>query len=148
LEFEIADFDTTRRYEFRITNGASDGTHRVNQVSLDLNGRELMNASDVTSTVAFAVKLAEPLESNEMTVSVKGPVNSYILLDLVSMPDPSYRIHGLAQYTRAASPAGEQVFDGEFERPSTANSPYALILTNGSPDGSQRVTSGSLYLNG
>ncbi len=148
--FDLSNYDVSRRYEFRITNGDPNGTHRVAQVSLCLNDQELMNAADVTSTVAYAVKRAEPLESNALTVGVKkGSTGSHIRLDLVSIPDPSsYRIHGPATHTRASTPAGWQEFDGEFTKSDSARGPYTLILTNGDPDGTHRVTGGILGLNG
>jgi RHS repeat-associated protein len=148
--FDLSNYDVSRRYEFRITNGDPDGTHRVAQVSLCLNDQELMNAADVTSTVAYAVKTAEPLESNELTVGVKkGSSGSHIRLDLVTWPDQSsYRIYGPSTHTRASTPLGWQEFDGEFAKSDSAKGPYTLILTNGDPDGTHRVTGGILGLNG
>lgn len=145
-EFEISNFDSTKRYEFRIRNGDADGSHRLTQVSLVLNGRELMNASDVTGTVSFAVKVAWPLASNELIVSVRGPSGHHMDLDLISTPDPAYPVEGPTQYTKN-SPGGYAYFEVNFSKPTSALSPHTLVLTNGAPDGSHRVTSAQVYLN-
>jgi RHS repeat-associated protein len=146
--FTIANYSSLRRYEFRITNGDPDGTHRISQLSLALNGHEVMNPSDVTTTVGFAVKLAEPVASNSLNITVMGAVGSHIDLDMISMPDPSYAIEGPTQYTKTEPPPrGQMWLDVEFTRADTANGPYSLILTNGS-GGTHRVTSAAVRVNG
>lgn len=148
--FSIASFDSLRRYEFRITNGDPGGTHRISELSLVLDGHEVMNSSDVTTTVSFAVKLAEPVDSNSLNITVMGAVGSHIDLDMVSMPDPSYAIEGPTQYTRTLAPPTPQLtwVETEFTRADTASGPYSLILTNGTSNGTHRVTSAWVVVNG
>ncbi|MBI5710367.1 MAG: hypothetical protein HZC42_08710 [Candidatus Eisenbacteria bacterium] len=152
--FSISGFDPARRYLFRVSNGSSSGTNRVSQVSIILNGKEVMNATDVTTTVAFATKVVTPLASNSIQVSVAGTASSYIDLDLISTPDPAYGIHGPLEYVTEEVPEeiqpGDPVpneFTDTFSTPSGAAGPYTIVLTNGAPDGFQRL-SARLILNG
>ena len=147
-EFEIADFDASRRHEFRITNGDVNGTHRVSEMSLVLNGTQVLNSADVTGTVSFVVKLAEPLESNTLALSVKGAIGSHVDVDMVSMPDPSYTVDGPTQLTLPETSTLGELFDGAFEMADTASGPYTLTLSNGAANGSHRVTSATVWLNG
>ena len=99
--FTISNFDSTRRYFVRIWNGNSSGQNRVSQVSVLINGKEFMNASDVTTSVGSCTKIVEPAASTTMQVGVKGALNSYIDLDMVSTNNPSYSIYGPETFSRS-----------------------------------------------
>ena len=162
--FTISPYDSTQRFIFRITNGDPDGSHRVNGVDLSLNGRTVMNLSDVSGTVAFAIKVVSPLASNTMVLGVRSPYNpnleyegdtdAHIVLDMISTPDPSYDIYGPTEFVMEELPdpqppgGGYTELSDSLSRPTGSVAPYALIVTNGAADGSQRVASARVYVNG
>jgi RHS repeat-associated protein len=148
VDFDIDDYDAMRRHEFRITNGDPNGSHRITQLSLTLTGTPVLNTYDVTGSVAYLVKLAKPLESNSLSIALKGPVGNHVDIDMVSMPDPAYAVAGPTQLTLSSTTTVGEIFDGEFTMADTASGPYVLSLTNGAANGSQRVTSAAVYLNG
>ncbi len=162
--FTISSLDSTRRYIFRITNGDPDGTHRVNAVDLSLNGHAVTSLSDVTGSVAFALKVATPLLNNTMVLGVRSPydpnieyegdTDAHIALDMISTPDPAYEIYGPTEFVmeeipNPPPPGGSYTeYTDSLTRPSSAVAPYTLVIENGALDGSQRVASARVHLNG
>src|SRR5262245_27556083 len=111
----VANYDSTRRYFFRITNGTSGGANRVSQLSIQLNGKEVMSASDVTTSIYQTIKIVKPKAANSVQISVAGTAGAYVVIDLVSTPDPSYAIDGPWTFVLAQDPPDPVPPGGYYE---------------------------------
>src|SRR5262249_19518902 len=118
---------------------------RISQLSLLLNSKEQMSASDVTTSIYQTLKIVKPKAANSVQISVAGATGSYVVIDLVSTPDPSYTIKvpgvfALAQDAPNPPPPGgyyEETTDN-FTRSSTQASPWMIVMDNGDEAGNHR----------
>ena len=144
----IPNFDPSNRYFFRITNGdTASGANRVSQVSILVNGKEVMNSSDVTTSVSAVQKVV--WISSAITTfqfGVRGALDRYIKVKLYATPDPSYAIYG-GSYS-IDTDDGFAIFTDSFSKSSNASGPWTLVVDNGAPDGSNRCTNVRVTLNG
>ena len=132
----IPNFNASRRYTVRITNGSSSTT-RVSEMSLLVNAHAVMVASDLTVNIASAVKVVKPTATTTLSIGVRGSSSSFVKLDMISTPDPGYLIWGAVTYTMPEVP--DPVPPGGFysetseilSRPSTAAAPWMLKVDNG-----------------
>jgi RHS repeat-associated protein len=148
--FSISGFDSTKRYIFRITNG-SGGSNRVAEMRLYLNSSNKLSSTDITTSIGSATVVVAPNASNTLQVEVRGTTGTYVVLNMICTPDPSYLIYGPTQFDVPPPPEFEEP-DAETElydtiyKPSGAVGPYTMIVDNGAPNGSAR-TNGRILLN-
>lgn len=141
----IPSFNAARRYIIRIANGTSSGT-RVSELAISVNGNAALVASDVTVNIASASKVVKPTAITTLTINVRGSTSSFVKLDMISTPDPSYLIWGPTTYTMPEVPE-EQPPGGFYSettdiltRPDSAAAPWLLRIDNGESDGSARAS--------
>ncbi|CAA9357513.1 MAG: Serine/threonine protein kinase [uncultured Gemmatimonadetes bacterium] len=127
------------RYWVRVVrDGAAQATVR-------LNGATLFSANDFTRSAELRVPVVLAAE-NTLQAEVRGKAGTGITLVVLREADASYPVMQPRRFTRApGSPAAETV---RFTVPASAGTPFRLHLLNGAPDGSQRVTSAQVALNG
>ncbi len=143
----IPGFDAAKRYYFRITNGdTASGANRVSQVSLLVDGKEFMSASDVTSSVSACNKIVTVSSTSTFQLGVKGAVGRYAKFRLYSVPDPSYAIDGGSYVIQTED--GFAVFTETVDKSANASAPWTLTVENGYPDGTSRCTGVRVQLNG
>ncbi len=127
------------RYWVRVVrDGAAQATVR-------LNGATLFSAGDFAQAGELRVPVVLAAE-NTLEAEVRGRAGSGITLVVLREADASYSLLQPRRFTRAGGqPAAETV---RFSVPATAGGPFRVHLLNGAPDGSQRVASAVVTLNG
>lgn len=127
-----------RRYTLQLTNGGLTGG------SVVLNGTTVATASDLTAPNAS--KSIEALSEDTIQVTVQGSAGASTTVSLLADPDPTFNVYGPETFTRTS---GTPVTETRtFSISGTAAAPYFLHLVNGNNDGSQRISSGTITLNG
>ncbi len=146
----VEQFTTTvtpgRLYSIRLVNGAPSGTNRASKVIVKLNGFEIVSQNEVTQAVAELSRPVAVTDVDTLSVTVAGSGSPFINLSILSTPDNSFNVDGPTQY--AVTSGSSTTHSGSFSRSATAATPYRVYVTNGASDGTQRVTSGSVSLNG
>ncbi len=135
-----------RLYSIRLINGAPDGTRRASKVIVKLNGFEIVAQNEVTQAVAELSRPVAVTDVDTLRVTVAGSSSPYVTISILSTPDNSFNVHGPTQY--AVSSGSSTTHSGSITLPATAAAPYRVYVVNGASDGTQRVTSGSVTLNG
>lgn len=132
------------RYRLEIINGAVDGSDRVSGAAVTLNGAEVVADSEVTTSVAEHSVEVELADSNVIEIEVSGADSSFIELAIWRELDPTFVIWGPESWVRG----GPDVVDSSFVVPAGAAAPFYLHMVNGESDGTGRVTSGRITING
>jgi len=135
-----------RRYTLRLVNGAADGTKKATGGTLILNGRVLFGGPDFASGATLN-RIVEVLTEDtiQVTVQGQGTPGAFVTVTIFGDPDPTFTVFA-ERFTRSAGPT---VTDTRtFVRPAGAAAPYYLHLVNGNANGTSRMTTGSLVLNG
>ncbi|HEU6453721.1 MAG TPA: RHS repeat-associated core domain-containing protein [Gemmatimonadaceae bacterium] len=135
-----------RLYTLHLVNGAADGTHRASKVSIALNGFEIVSENEVTQSVAVLDRPIAVTDVDTLRIKVAGSGSPFITLSVLSTPDSSFNVYGANQYTIPSGTA--KTYNESFSLPAGAAAPYRVYVANGAPDGTLRVTSGSITLNG
>jgi YD repeat-containing protein len=148
LTYTIPNFDPLNRYFFRITNGDTTGSlMRVSQMSVLVDGKEMLNTSDVSTSVSALNKVVQiTAATTTFQFGVRGALNSYVKVKLYATPDPSYEIYG-GSY-EIPDETGFAIFSDAFTKSSNMSGPWTLVVNNGNPDGSARCTNVRVTLNG
>ncbi|HEX6616918.1 MAG TPA: RHS repeat-associated core domain-containing protein [Gemmatimonadales bacterium] len=134
-----------RQYVLHLVNGNASGTQRASKVKITLNGFEVVAQTEVSQSVALLDRVVALTETDTIRVTVAGSGNPFITLSLLSPPAPEYVAFGPKQY---AIPSGTTKTTNEIVDISTAGTTGRLYVTNGAPDGTRRVTSAAITLNG
>jgi RHS repeat-associated protein len=129
----------------RVVNGEADGTGRAALLSVELNGVELIT-EPFDETVASLEVPATFGATNTLQVIVAGAAGAHVDVSAVAVVGGEFIAYGPVVFTRHAGPP--QTVTEHFSRPPSAEEPFTLIITNGNPDGSNRVSSGRVWLNG
>src|SRR6266699_1138666 len=135
-----------RRYTLRLVNGATDGTKKATGGTLILNGRTLFGGPDFASG-ATLTRVVEVFAEDtiQVTVQGQGTPGAFVTVSIVGDPDPTFTVFA-ERFTRSG---GGTVTDTRtFALPAGAAAPYYLHLVNGNRDGTSRMATGSLTLNG
>ncbi len=86
----------------------------------------------------------------EQTITVevraRGEVGSSVSLYVLAAADPNYLVFGPQQVLRVGS--SPTLFSATFPVPSTAATPYAVVVNNGLSNGTRRVSSATIALDG
>jgi RHS repeat-associated protein len=135
-----------RVYTLHLTNGNASGGQRSSKVVITLNGFEIVHQNEVTQAVAQLDRFVAITDVDTIRVTVAGSGSPFITLSVLSIPSPEFNAYGPNQY---AIPGGSsKTFDETFGKGATAAPPFRLYVVNGANDGTRRVTSGSVTLNG
>lgn len=134
----------TQRYTLQMVNGAADGTLKATTGSLMLNGKLLFKGPDF-ATGATLTSVIEPLSEDTLLVTVQGTAGSFVTVSILADPDPTFTIFA-ERFTRSNN---QTVTDTRsLTLPAPAAPPYYLHIVNGNPDGTSRMSDGSITLNG
>jgi RHS repeat-associated protein len=135
-----------RQYTLHLVNGAADGTHRSSKCVVLLNGYQIVGATEVTQSVAQLDRTVAITDVDTLRVTVAGSGSPFVTISMLSTADSSFNVYGPNQY---AIPSGStKTYNETFSKATTAAAPYRVYVTNGATDGTKRVTSGSVTLNG
>ncbi|NOT33999.1 MAG: DUF4157 domain-containing protein [Candidatus Eisenbacteria bacterium] len=133
------------RYLIDFTNGNTNGTNRVSQVIVDIQGREFVGSSECGTSTPSITRIFEPVTGeNTITVMLKGTSGTFVHFRIVRVNDPTYVVFGPKRYTKP----GSSVHQLDTFNLATGTSPYQVRLYNGGPDGSNRVSNATLSING
>lgn len=79
-------------------------------------------------------------------MTVEGAAGAHVTVELLETPDASFVVFGPERFVRnTGTPVTET---RQFSLAATAAAPYRLCIMNGNPDGTQRISSASIILNG
>jgi sugar lactone lactonase YvrE len=134
------------RYVLRIENGAADGTARLDSARVVLNGAVVFTTAEIHAGTGTLSRAVTPLASNTLEVRTSGAAGRYLTATLLQQPDPTFDVFGPKRYQR--EPGTPEVVTDAFTLPAGAGAPYTLHLVNGNADGTDRVSSASVMLNG
>ena len=127
-----------RRYTLTMSNTGLTGG------SVVLNGSTVATGSDLSAPSTS--KSVEALGEDTIQVTVQGSAGASTTISLVADPDPTFNVYGPETFTRTS---GTPTTDTRtFSISSTAAAPYFLHIVNGNNDGTQRISSGTITLNG
>lgn len=134
-----------RRYTLRLVNGAPNGSAKVTGGTVQLNGWETMTSGDLASGATLE-RVVQVRTEDTLFVTVQGPAGAYVTASVLATPDPSFLVFGPAHFIRTT---GTPVTETRtFSISPTAAPPYRFCLKNGGDDGTNRVSSASIVLNG
>jgi RHS repeat-associated protein len=146
VERFTATVSTGRLYTLHLVNGTANGTQRASKVIITFNGYEIVHQNEVTQSVATLDRPIALTDVDTIRVTVAGSGNPFVTLSVLSTPEPEFAVYGPTQFL---IPSGStKTFTASFPKSSAAVAPYRVYVTNGAPNGTQRVTSGSITLNG
>src|SRR6266516_3873665 len=135
-----------RRYTLRVDNGAADGSHRVSGGSVILNGSQILSSAELGSGAAGWSRVVQPLSEDTIVVAVQGTAGAYVTASLLSSPDASFLVFGLERFIRSGgTPVTET---RHFTTSATAAAPYRMCIVNGNANGTQRISSATIMVNG
>jgi RHS repeat-associated protein len=134
-------------YTLHLVNGNASGGQRASKVVIKLNGFEIVSQNEVTQAVAVLDRPVALTPTDTIRVTVAGSGSPFVTLSILGIPDGTYNLFGPNQYI---IPTGSttKTFGQAFTKPAAAAAPYRIYVVNGSATGTQRVTSGSVGLNG
>ena len=136
----------TAKYSLRVKNGADDGSARLDSARVVLNGVTVYSGADLrTAAGAVLSRPVVPQADNTLEVYAYGPAGAYLTLSLVQAPDASYAVFQRLYRRETSAPVTEV---HRFTVSATAASPYKVRIFNGNPDGTERVSSCTVLLNG
>jgi RHS repeat-associated protein len=136
---------TTRIYTLHLLNGNTNGTQRASKVTVTLNGLQVVAATEVTQAVGQLDRVVAITPVDTIRITVAGSGSPFINLSVLSTPSTEYVAFGPKQYM---IPSGTtySLFDNFLV--TTAGTTGRVYVTNGAPNGTGRVTSASIILNG
>src|SRR3990172_4996954 len=129
----------------RIVNGEPGGSGRVATLSLRLNGSELITGP-FDETVALLEVPVTFLADNTMEVTPAGEPGAQVTVSAVAEVAARVTVYGPTVFTRRQGPP--QTVIEHFSLPAGAEPPDSLVITNGEPDGSRRISAAWITLNG
>lgn len=133
------------RYLLRLDNGAADGSRRVSSAMVRLDGVKSIDEMVLHEGAARAQREVRLRGHDTLTVNVEGPEESYVVLSILTVASPTFTVFGPQTY--GIVPGEAKTFDTTFTKPADGAPVYTLLVTNGSPDSSNRVSSGEIRLN-
>src|SRR6266487_2897927 len=135
-----------RRYTLRVDNGATDGSHRVSGGSVILNGSQILSSADLGSGASGWSRVVQPLSEDTIVVAVQGTAGAYVTASLLSTPDASFLVFGPERFIRSGSAPVTET--RHFTTSATAAAPYRMCIVNGNANGTQRISSATIMVNG
>lgn len=135
-----------RQYVLEVVNGALDGTGRATGGSVLLNGSVVLSPADLAAGGAGWTRVVQPIAEDTLVVTIEGPAGANLTVSLLSTADPSVFLLGPERFIRNS---GTPVTDiRTFTVDSLVGAPFYLCIVNGNTDGTNRLSSASIVLNG
>ncbi len=129
-----------KRYTLQVDNGGVTGG------SVILNGSTVLSSSDLGSGAARWTRVVQALAEDTIQVTVQGPAGAAVTVSVLAASDPTFLVFGPERFTRSTS---APVTDTRhFSISATAAAPYSMCVVNGNADGTQRIASATIVLNG
>ena len=139
--------DANGPFLLHLTNGTPEGTHRVSSAVVKLNDKEVFRPSEFNQKVAELNRQVTLLSGeNLLEVRLRSTPGAFITLELYRLDSQACPIFGPKTFVRKkGKPVEEkQVFESKRQ----FLGPFTLNLINGDSDGSHRVDSAIIKLNG
>lgn len=133
------------RHILRVVNGIG-GANRVSSGWTIVNNQQVVSTTDLNSTVDSLKRVVWPDTNGAVDQSIYGPAGSFVTVEVFRTPNPNYTIWGPQVFTEPNSGPVTQSY--HFTVPSGAQAPYTIHVVNGNPDGTNRVTNGTVWVNG
>src|SRR6266705_901839 len=129
-----------QRYTLQVDNGGVTGG------SVILNGSTVLSSSDLGSGAARWTRVVQALAEDTIQVTVQGPAGAAVTVSVLAASDPTFLVFGPERFIRST---GTPVTDTRhFAISATAAPRYYMCLVNGNADGTQRISSATIVLNG
>jgi RHS repeat-associated protein len=126
-----------RVHTLRLSRGGASS------VTVKLNGATLFAGAPAAPTLELPLTLAE---LNTLEVTVTGADGTGVGVSVLEVADATFTIWGSRRFYRYT---GAPVTETErFTLSATAGAPYALHVENGAPDGTNRISSARVWVNG
>ena len=133
------------QYSLRVENGAADGAVRLDSARIVLNGATVFAGADIRGASGALARSVSLRSDNTLEVHAYGAAGAYLTLAMVQAPDASYPVFQRLFRRDTGTPVTE-VF--RFNVSPAAGSPYRVRIANGNPDGTERVSSAQVLVNG
>lgn len=133
------------QYILKLVNGDAQGAHRADSVKIKVNGHDLENDDDLTSssdTVLISVALRE---ADTLRFTVMGPSGSFVTASVITAQTSEYTINGPTDFVVATGPT--ETFNFSFAKPAGAGPKYRLYALNGDSLGARRADSVTFKIN-
>ncbi|MEO5616520.1 MAG: hypothetical protein ABIS67_02005, partial [Candidatus Eisenbacteria bacterium] len=142
LEFE-ADTIPGKRYLVQLLNGSTPATGAL----VYADSQQWVGSSQFGSSTSSLSRIIEIGTSGTHGLSlwISGPSGASVDLRVIRVGEPTYTVYGPQTFVRPATISTQTV---TFARADTAKPPFTMRVINGSPGGSNRVTTGTVSLHG
>ena len=139
--------DTTGPFLLRLTNGTPDGAQRVSSALIKLNGSEVFRPPQFNQNVSTLSRQVTLLSGeNSLEVRLRSAPGSFVTIELFRLDQHACPALGLHTFTRSTRKPVKETMT--FDLPPKFVEPFVFNLTSGNPDGSNRVDSATITLNG
>ncbi|MGH7674521.1 MAG: hypothetical protein ACREMV_04540, partial [Gemmatimonadales bacterium] len=135
-----------QRYTLWVDNGNPDGTGRVTGGSVRLNGSEILSSATLAGGGPGWRRVVQVLVEDTLKVTVQGAPGAALTVALEATADASFLVFGPERFVRTTGTPSTDV--RQFPIAPTAAAPYRLCIVNGNADGTQRLSSATIVLNG
>lgn len=134
------------RYFLKVENGLSDGTKRVTGGSVYLNGSLILSSATLAAGGAGWIRDVQILPEDTLKVTVQGGAGAQLTVSVLTTLDASFTVFETERFVRFTG--APTAYTRSFTLPASAGPPYRLCLTNGNPNGTNRITSANIKING
>ena len=150
LQHHLERFELTsvpgQKFLLKVENGLPDGSKRVGGGAVVLNGSTILSSGELAAGGPGWTNLIQELTEDTLQVSVSGDAGDEVTVSVLATVSGTFNIFGVERFTRLnGTPATDE---RTFTLPSSAGAPYSLCLVNGNADGSNRIASAEIKLNG
>lgn len=139
--------DPTGPFLLRLTNGTFEGRQRISSAVIKLNSQEVFRPSEFSQQVGELSRQVTLVSGeNLLEARLRSAPGTFITFELFRLERYACSVYGLHTFTRSK---GKPVVETKsFKLSPQFSGPFTLHLTNGNPDGSKRVDSAIITLNG
>jgi RHS repeat-associated protein len=150
LQHHLERFELTsvpgQKFLLKVDNGLPDGSKRVGGGAVVLNGSTILTSAQLAAGGAGWTNQIQELTEDTLQVSVSGDAGDEVTVSVLATVSGTFNIFGLERFTRLnGTPATDE---RTFTLPASAGAPYTMCLVNGNADGSNRIASAQIKLNG
>ncbi|MDH4266320.1 MAG: Ig-like domain-containing protein [Deltaproteobacteria bacterium] len=139
--------DPTGSFLLRLSNGTSEGTNRVSSAVIKLNDQEIFRPSDLNQQIGdLSRRVTLVSGENQLEVRLRSAPGAFVTLELFRMEKQACEVLGLRTFIRTTGKP--ELITDTFELGPQFSAPFTFNLTNGNPDGSSRLDSVIITLNG
>ena len=139
--------DVSGVYLLRLANGDPGGSRRAASAVVTLNGKEVFRPSEFNQKTAGLTRQIVPLSGeNLLDIRLRSVPGALVFVEIVRLDGNVCRALGPHTFLRATGkPATETV---TFQLNPQLHGPFTMIVINGNADGSSRVDSAVISING